>query len=277
MDLFKRVESSLWYKLVKAVDVIVAASMLYLLWSYTRRILGGLEPLQPISIPLYLGPLWVEFFFLKRIKGWLFDQYLSVPGLRGVFSKAEVKELLSGEEFSCPECFRGTRIERARLLYESDQWLCISDHFFHKKMIGAMSLVYHHPPGTAGQYHLYLALYTGQTADVSCVGWLSHDEEKDFTRCIRDAIGGFLLNDYIYTGFGYLGGKEMREMQRTLKEEMESQPDPKSWLLSGAAIEFNKKKLAKEIQAKEEYERIDARLEKRREKKRRKQERRYRR
>ena len=252
MDFFKQVESLTKYRLKKIVDVTVAVFIPYTFQSYIRRLVSGVVPFGVIHVLLISALVFVECIFLKKIKSWSFDQYISVPGLKGVFSKADVKGLLCEEDFICPQEFIGTYYEEEHKLYDSKEWLCICDHFFHKKMIAAMEsrcIKTHH---TLGHNYLYIVLYTGSYVEVRCGDTAPMDEKwDDFLSYIHDEMGGFLLNDYTYKGFIYNQDK-LRKLQKMLKEEIRKQSNPKNWLLSGAAIEFYKKRLDKEIKAKEQ-------------------------
>ena len=252
MDCFKRVESLMNYRLIKIFDTIIVVLVLYAFQNYIRRIMNGLLPFGAIHALLISFLIYVEYYFLKRIKRWCIDQYISVPGLIGVFSKKDIKELMIEEDFVCPKEFKGTYYEENYKLYESKEWLCICDHFFHKKMIAAMEsrcIKTHH---TLGHNYLYIVLYTGSYVEIRCGDTTPMDEKwDDFLSYIHDEMGGFLLNDYTYKGFIYNQDK-LRKLQKMLKEEIRKQSNPKNWLLSGAAIEFYKKRLDKEIKAKEQ-------------------------
>jgi hypothetical protein len=253
MEHFKRVEALVRYKFIKCVDVLAAVFILYCFRSYISRLVSGAVPFGPVHVLIIGILLSVELYFLKRIKRWSFDGYISVPGIFRVLSRADVRELLAGEEFVCPEEFRGTYFEKHRRIYESRNWLCIYDRFVHKNMIAAVDGGHFKSQSTLGHYDLFIILYTGEKICIRCEdnppfaeGW------ENFLWYISAAAGGFLLNRYMFKGFIYSDG-DIRKMKKLLREELDKQPDPKEWLLSGAAIECWRGKLAGVIEAEEAY------------------------
>lgn len=245
MDCFKRIESLMKYRFIMIFDIIIAVFVLYTFQNYIRRIMNGELPFGVIHALLICFLIYVEYHFLKRIKRWCIDQYISVPGLVGVFSKKDIKELMIEEDFVCPKEFKGTYYEKRHKLYVSKEWLCICDHFFHKKMIAMLNGRHFRGHNTLGRYFISVILYTGKSVEIECEDNAYIKENwEEFLQFITEEAGGFLLNEYIH---------DEKKLKKMLKDEIRQQQNPKEWLLSGAAIEFYKNKLAGVIKAKEEF------------------------
>ena len=73
MDCFKRVESLMKYRIIKIFDIIIAVLVLYAFQNYVRRIMNGLLSFGVIDILLISALIYVEYYFLKRIKMWCID------------------------------------------------------------------------------------------------------------------------------------------------------------------------------------------------------------
>lgn len=245
MDCFKRVESLMKYRIIKIFDIIIAVLVLYAFQNYVRRIMNGLLSFGVIDILLISALIYVEYYFLKRIKMWCIDQYISVPGLVGVFSKKDIKGLMIAEDFVCPKSFKGTYFEKKHKLYESKEWLCVCGCFFHKKMIAMLNGRHFRGHNTLGRYFISVILYTGESVEIECEDNAYIKEKwEEFLQYITEEAGGFLLNEYIH---------DEKKLKKMLKDEIRQQQNPKEWLLSGAAIEYYKSKLAGNIKAKEDF------------------------